>query len=98
MIDDEKLKDVALNFQANISNNLLKENMELKKEIEALQTQLKESPEIFNKDSATESMLKADLISRRAAICAIAKSELRNDDYYASGMLDFSSQTLNFLL
>ena len=35
----------------------------------ALQTdQLKESPENFNKDSATESMLNADLISRQAAI------------------------------
>lgn len=64
--DDEKLKDVALNFQTNISDKLLKENTELKKEIQALQTQIKESQEIFNKTSAPESMLNADLISRRA--------------------------------
>lgn len=37
--------------------------------IKDLQTeQLKESPENFNKDFATESMLNADLISRQAAI------------------------------
>ena len=34
---------------------------------------LKESPESFNKDSETESMLNADLISRRAAKDAICK-------------------------
>lgn len=67
-MDDEKLKDIALNFQANISNELLKENMELKKEIKALQTQLKKSPESFNKESATESMLNADLISKEAVL------------------------------
>lgn len=44
-MDDEKLKDIALNFQANINDKLLKENMELKKEIKALQTQIRESPE-----------------------------------------------------
>ena len=39
----------------------------LKMGIQALQTeQLKESPENFNKDSETESMLNADLISRQA--------------------------------
>ena len=38
--------------------------------IEALQTeQLKESQENFNKDSETESMLNADLISRQAESC-----------------------------
>ena len=37
-MDDEKLKDIALNFQANINNELLNENMKFKKEIEALQT------------------------------------------------------------
>lgn len=41
--------------------------------IEALQTQLKKSPENFNKPSETESMLNADLISRRAAKNAICK-------------------------
>ena len=67
-MEDKKLKDIALNFQANINNELLKENMELKKEIKAMQTQLKKSPEIFNKNSSTESMLTEDLISRRAAV------------------------------
>lgn len=41
-------------------------NEAYKMAIEALQTQLKESPENFNKDFETESMLNADLISRRA--------------------------------
>lgn len=50
-MDDEKLKDIALNFQANISDKLLKENMELKKEIQALQTKLKESLETENRKS-----------------------------------------------
>ena len=46
--------------------------------IEALQTQLKESPEIFNKDSETKSMLNADLISRQSESCedTISRSEL----------------------
>lgn len=70
-MDDEKLKDIALNFQANISDKLLKENMELKKEIQALQTKLKESPENFNKDSTQESILNTDLISKQAVLSEI---------------------------
>lgn len=70
-MDDEKLKDIALNFQANISDKLLKENMELKKEISALQTKLKESLENFNKDSTQESILNTDLISKQAVLSEI---------------------------
>lgn len=36
--------------------------------------QLKESPKIFNKDTATESMLNADLISKQSVINSIANT------------------------
>lgn len=42
--------------------------------IEAMQTQLKESPENFNKDSAPESMLNADLISRQSVLDILNRS------------------------
>lgn len=82
----------GISHELEIRENDIKAIEVAKIAIQALQTeQLKESQENFNKDSETESMLNADLISREAVIDEINRMGINAfatyNDY--SGLFDF---------